>query len=491
MKRNLLFIWLFCVFAQAQYTTPNNGQSFNLDELAQIENSGVSLIESGLYNLSQDLIIAANDTLLINDELIWQINSDILVTVEGSFITSSTPESPIYITAQDAGFPNAGFRFEEGSIINLSNTIFEYGGGLRVLTEDFDMNYCEVKFQVAGASTGAAVSFSRGNPVISNTYFYQNQLPAISSGANQSVAIQFIGNTLESNGLSNQNRPQINLGPSGSEDSILIEDNIITGDRNMDNVGGIAISNFFGSVNNVVIKNNQITDNRYGLTLVGPVILAEIDGNTISDNNSQGNPNLGGSGINLNASGETISQSIYIKNNYISNNLWGITMQGNAYANLGDGTELSPGGNTFSENGFDGDVYALYNNTPNDIMAQGNCWIAGAESTEGEVAEVITDQSDIASLGLVDYSNFTCNLSTNEFVISKKPKLYPNPAKDLIILEVESSGSVEFYNSLGQLVLNTKLEADKNEIKLNLSSGTYFLKINSKNSTSLEKLLIK
>lgn len=491
MKRNLLFIWLFCVFAQAQYTTPNNGQSFDLDQLAQIENSGVSLIESGLYNLSQDLIIAANDTLLINDELIWQINSDILVTVEGSFITSSTPESPINITAQDAGFPNAGFRFEEGSIINLSNTIFEYGGGLRVLTEDFDMNYCEVKFQVAGASTGAAVSFSRGNPIVTNTKFISNQLPAVASGANQQIGLTFTNNELYYNGLSNQNRPQINLSPSGSNTSILIENNMIIGDRNATNVGGIAIGNFFGYENNVVIKNNVISDNRFGITLLGSVTHGEIDGNTISDNNSQGNPNLGGSGINLNASGETISQSIYIKNNYISNNLWGITMQGNSYANLGDASELSPGGNTFSENGFDGVVYALYNNTPNDIMAQGNCWIAGAESTEEEVAEVITDQSDIASLGLVDYSNFTCNLSTNEFVISKKPKLYPNPAKDLIILEVESSGSVEFFNSLGQLVLSHKLEAGKNEIKLNLSSGAYFLKINSKNSTSLEKLLVK
>ncbi len=490
MKRNLLFILLFSVFAQAQYTTPNTGETFTLSNLLLVEPAIVILSDTGEYSLISDLNISSSDTFLIDESITLKISPNVLITIEGNWTTSTEGEN-ILITADDPENPHEGFRFEEGSISNFSKTNFEYGGGFKVLSTDFNMDYCLVKYQTAGASTGAAISFSRGVPVISNTYFYQNQLPAISSGANQSVAVQFIGNTLDANGLSNQNRPQINLGPSGSEGSILIEDNIIVGDRNMDNVGGIAISNFFGSVNNVVIKNNQITDNRYGLTLVGPVSLADIDENTISDNNTQGNPNLGGSGINLNASGETISQSIYIRNNYISNNLWGITMQGNSYANLGDGSELSPGGNTFSENGFDGVVYAFYNNTPNDIMAQGNCWIAGQESSEDEVAEVITDQSDISNLGLVDYSNFTCNLSTTDLVASAEAKLYPNPAKDFVILEIEENAYVEFYNSLGQLVLNQKLTAGKNEIKLKLSSGAYFLKINFKNATSLEKLWIK
>ena len=492
MKRLLLLLILFSVVAHAQYTTPNNGESITLSDLLLVEPAIITLSDTDEYTLTSDLIISANDTLLIDQPTTLYINPEILVTIFGTWISSSPDaEAPILITAQDVNNPHEGFRFEEGSDSYFNLTNFEYGGGLRVLSTNFRMSNCAVKYQFAGQATASAISFSRGAPEITNSYFFQNDLPAISSGANQSVAIKFIGNTLEYNGQTNSNRPQINMSPSGANDTIVIENNIILGDRTLSNVGGIAVSNFFGSTNHVIIKNNQITDNRYGLTLVGAVDYAEVDNNIIEFNNTQGNPNLGGSGINLNASGSSISQNIYVKNNIISNNLWGITMQGTAYANLGDGTELSPGGNIFSDNGFEGVVYALYNNTPNDIFAQGNCWIAGQESTEEEVAEVITDQSDIAGLGLVDYANYGCNLSVGDIALSPSVQLYPNPAKNFIVLDVHENGHVEFYNQLGQIVHKVNLTSGKNEIQIQLNSGLYYLKITTSSKPLLKKLLIK
>src|SRR5690606_36470629 len=99
--------------------------------------------------------------------------------------------------------------------------------------------------------------------------------------------------------------------------------------------------------------------NRYGITIAGPNANVQIINNIIEDNNTQGNPNLGGSGINLNA--PTGGQTITLTGNQIRRNLWGITIQGSSDANLGDDAD-NPGGNVFADHGNGGDVYALYNN---------------------------------------------------------------------------------------------------------------------------------
>lgn len=491
MKNSLFFLMLCSVFAQAQYTTPDTGETFTLPDLLLVEPAILVVSDTGEYSLMADLTISANDSFLIDEAVTLKMDTDVRITVDGSFTSVGTADAPIIITAENMETPHDGFRFNEGSSISLSYTHFIYGGGLKTITADFSMDHCLVKYQHSGASTGAAVSFSNGAPSITNSQFIQNQTPAISSGANQSVAVQFIGNSLEHNGLANQNRPQINLGPSGASDSIRIENNSILGDRTKDKVGGIAISNFFSGPNHVLIKNNQIKDNRYGLTLVGPVAYAEIDSNIIEDNDSQGSPNLGGSGINLNAGGETITQTIYIKNNTITGNLWGVTLQGASFANLGDGSELSPGGNTFSENGNSGIVYALYNNTPNDIMAQGNCWIAGQESTEEEVAAVIFDQADIENLGTVDYANFLCNLSTMNVNLEQEVIIYPNPVKEVLFVEIEENAQLSIYNSLGKLVRQTDLNVGKNELQIKLAAGVYFLQVKSDHNNFSKKLMVK
>ncbi len=108
---------------------------------------------------------------------------------------------------------------------------------------------------------------------------------------------------------------------------------------------------------------------------------------------------LGGSGINLNGSASSFT---VIEGNEIRNNLWGVTVQGEFGVDLGtpDDKGGSQGLNTFSNNGNGGQVYALFNNTPNSISAKNNCWIEGQESTVAQVEEVISHQVDDAELVL-------------------------------------------------------------------------------------------
>lgn len=486
MKNILLFTLLSFSFLQAQYTTPNQGETYTLANLANIQDSGVSLVADNTYQIFTDLTISQNDTFLINETTTLYIDEDVLITVFGTFYTFTTNDD-ILISHASAGLPYAGFRLEEGANISLSNTTFEYGGGFKILTENFQMNECTVRYMVEGAATGAALSFSRGNPSITGSTFYMNDLPAIASGANQTVAAKIINNTIEMNGQANENRPQINLSASGTQDTIVIRNNSIIGDRTKELVGGIAIANFYGNDNHVRIQDNTIRDNRYGLTLYGSCDSALVNDNLIEDNNSQDNPMQGGSGINLYSNGS----NTIIRDNQINNNLWGITLQGTASANLGDGSEESPGRNSFSENGNDGILYALYNNTANNISAQNNCWIAGQESTADEVENVIFHQVDDSSLGWVDFSNFSCNMAVDDMIFENEITMYPNPAKDFVFIKLTEKADVEFYNEEGKCLLKQSLLSGENIIQLNIPQGMYFVKIQKGKQVFTKKLFIK
>src|SRR5690606_23933618 len=137
----------------------------------------------------------------------------------------------------------------------------------------------------------------------------------------------------------------------------------------------------------------------YGITVTGSNVRALITNNIITDNNTQGNPNLGGSGINLNGGVTNVS---IVSGNRITGHLWGITLQNAVMTNLGDtaAASFNPGGNSFAGNGNGGVVYALYNNTPNAVPAMNNCWDYVNPMTDPDsIATVIVDASDINTLG--------------------------------------------------------------------------------------------
>tara|TARA_R100001463_G_scaffold30542_1_gene69423 strand:- start:430 stop:1317 length:888 start_codon:yes stop_codon:yes gene_type:complete len=294
---------------------------------------------------------------------------------------------------------------------------------------------------------------------------------------------------IEGNNQANSNRPQINLGTTLANEPLEIIQNTIIGDPALEQAGGIAIANFVGGNVNVVIDNNIIRGNRYGITILGINDSAEITNNIIEDNNIQGDPNLGGSGINLNSS--TASEDVIISGNEIRRNLWGITLQGSASANLGDDAN-NPGENIFAENENGGQVYALYNNTANPISAKHNCWIEGQQSTEQQVEDVIFHNVDDPALGLVTFDPFLCGILGVADNAVENFSFYPNPVKNEINFNnIFSFSTVEIYGVQGNLISSEIISEGQNSLPINLPSGLYFVNFRNDAQTVTEKMIVE
>jgi hypothetical protein len=489
MKKIILstFLTLFtCAFIFAQdYTTPNTGVTWTLDDIA-IASPATITISGSEYTLLGNLTIAENDAVIINSDLTLLIDAGKLVTVSGAFTVDS---NAVTITALDENTPYEGFRFEEFSEIDFKNATIQYGGGLRVLTETFSIDNCTITNNVSGATTSAAIQLSRGLPQITNNTITFNENPAIGSAANSAVSAYIFNNTIEGNNKGNANRPQINMGTTRANEPLQIIQNTIIGDPLLDQAGGIAIANFVGGDVNVVIENNTISGNRFGITILGPILSAEITNNIIEDNNIQGDPLLGGSGINLNNS--TASADAIISGNEIRRNLWGITLQGEASINLGDDVN-NTGMNIFSENGNGGEVFALYNNTPNAISAKHNCWIEGQQSTAQEVEDVIFHQVDDATLGLVTFDPFGCATVGIDEVVIENFSFYPNPVKNEINFNnIYSFEKVEIYGIQGNLISSVNISEGQNTMPINLPSGLYFVNFSNDVQTVTKKMIVE
>ncbi len=481
----LLVLLTFTIAIAQDYTTPNTGVTWTLADIAAASPTTIT-ISGSEYTLLGNLTISENDTVIIDSDLTLLIDDAKLVTVFGTFTVNS---NAVTITALDENAPYDGFRFEEFSTINISNATIEYGGGLRVLTETFSIDNCTLTNNVSGATTSAVIQLSRGMPQITNNTISFNENPAIGSAANSAVSAYIFNNMIEGNNQANSNRPQINLGTTLANDPLEIIQNTIIGDPALEQAGGVAIANFVGGNVNVVIDNNIIRGNRYGITILGTNDSAEITNNIIEDNNIQGDPNLGGSGINLNSS--TTSEDVIISGNEIRRNLWGITLQGSASANLGDDTN-NPGQNVFAENENGGQVYALYNNTANTISAKHNCWIENQQSTEQQVEDVIFHIVDNPALGEVIFDPFECGVLGVADNTIENFSFYPNPVKNEINFNnIYSFSTVEIYGVQGNLIVSETISEGQNSLSINLPSGLYFVNFSNDLQNVTKKMVVE
>ncbi|MEO7082410.1 MAG: T9SS type A sorting domain-containing protein [Flavobacteriales bacterium] len=474
----LSLILLLSFGAHAQYTTPNTGQSYGLAELVGISGGVFTATSATSYLQLADFTLAATDTLLITEDGTWTVADSASINIAGAFITA--PVDRLYITNAIAGQHHQGMRFEESSSVHLQRTSILEGGGIKCLTENLILSHSTVSGQVNNATTGAALELFRGKAIIDHVEFLNNERSAISSGANIGTAPQITYCTFMYNGFANQNRPQINLGPSGT-DTTRILNNVVLGDPANTMAGGIAFSSLLGVEGHVVIDSNEVTDNRYGIAVTGSNITALITNNILTDNNTQGNPNLGGSGINLNGGATNVSM---VSGNRITGNLWGVTLQNAVTTNFGDTAvaTFNPGGNSFSGNGNNGVIYALYNNTPNAVPAMNNCWDYVTPMTDSvAVAAVIFDAADDNSLGPVYFMPFsTCDITTglDRAEIAEDPlTVYPNPSRGEVTIRSERPlERYALYNAKGQLVRSGQWQPDRTVVLNDLGTGLYLLR---------------
>src|SRR5690606_29502459 len=227
-----------------------------------------------------------------------------------------------------------------------------------------------------------------------------------------------------------------------------------------------------------------------------------VSGNRLDSNNIDGNPNTGGSGINF---AGTNTNTVIIANNIIRNNLWGVTIQGTAKPNLGNldnVSTLDDGGNHIYGNGNSGQIYDLYNNTPDSIKAENNYWGTGIlDSVEAHIFH----KPDNPALGFVDYlpieSPMSTTNSSNEIIQSYYLyDSYPNPFNPVstVKFSIPSAGlvSLKIYNLAGKEIvqlINSNMAPGTYEIQWNASahpSGVYFVRLQTDAVTLTKKMIL-
>lgn len=484
-KISTLLFSFFSMLLFSQFVSPGTGITYNLNSLSLA--TPTSLVNAGtFYQMNQDITISVGDKLLADENTTLKIAGGKTLTIGGAYDSNV---NDFTITAVDSTMVFRGIRFEEGSSAVFKNTKLQFGGGIQVLTTNFLMDGCTVRKFKAGLVTGAAVNFSRGNPVVKNSTFLENDLPAVASGATNTVALEFSNNYLYGNNKSNSNRPQVNMGPSGSGITKILNNTII-GDRSVLRAGGVSVSTLTGAANNVQIEGNIITDNRYGITVVGNISTGVISSNILTNNSTENDPAIGGSGISISGSG-AVGPGIKIEKNQFRGNLYGVTVVTTASVDMGGGSLGSVGQNIFANNGNNGQLYALYNNTPNPVSATNNCWREGELSDNAMVENVIFHKVDNANLGTVNFTPYLCaTLGTNDISLLQS-KIYPNPSNGTFSLIAELAGTVSVTDVTGKVIYSGSVVKGTNAISLKAVKGLYFVNYEAQGKKQSTKLIIK
>jgi len=501
----IISAFLICLSSLANYSTPGTGKSWNLDSL--VANSGGEVtFSSGTYFFTDTLNISQSDTLKIRINTTIKISPLVVFNILGTLIVN--PPDSVKITSLDTNQKFYEMRLDSTSDASImKKMIFEYSfNGIRLLDTSPLIDSCTIQYNCNGNSstTVPAINLFRANPVISNCKIIRNYKVAIGGGANIANSPQILNNLISENNIANGNVPQINLGQSGSG-TTLIQGNTIKGLYT--NAGGIATLPI-GQLT-IRIEDNIIKFNRYGIAIANANTNAVIKRNIIDSNNIQGNPLLGGSGINFNGTSSIIAA---VSHNKIRGNLWGITIQGTAKPNMG---ELSnpdtnyAGFNMILNNGNSNRYYDLYNNTPDSIKAENNFW--GTNNLDSVEARIF-HKPDSSALGFVDYVPIwipvpVVNISTEIPGNYKLYDAYPNPfnPSTKIKFDVGISKNMRVnnqfvslivYDILGQVVktlINMELKPGTYEVDFSgsdISSGVYFYALKSGNFYDSKRMII-
>ncbi len=499
MNKYLYFSIIFIIITKvcfADYTTPGTGKSWNLDSLVLYSGGTVSY-SSGDYFMNSNLIIAQSDTIKIINNSTVKFSSLTLLTVYGTLIIN--PPSYVLFTAADTSQKYIGIRLDSLADASVfKRLIFEHANSIRLYDCNAIIDSCEIRnnsYYASGLASGAIYLY-RSNPVISNCKIYRNRRAAINSGSNIASSPVIINNLIYENDTENYNTPQINLGAGGSS-PIIIRNNTIIG--YFTNAGGIAFLPV-GSIPNLIIENNIIKKNRYGIALLAGGINAYINNNIIDSNNIQGNPSLGGSGLNF--AGNWSSSSVIVTRNIVRGNLWGVTIQNTAkpnFGNLSNSDTTDIGLNFIYSNVHSDTTFDFYNNTPDSIKAENNFW--GTYNLDS-IEMHIFHKPDNPSLGFVDYipiASPTSSNKENSVIESYDLIAYPNPFNSVVKISYSliklQKVMLVVYDVTGKeinIIENNIMPPGKHSILWNaseLNSGIYFIRLNTEEKSITKKVV--
>ena len=478
----LLFVGI--TISYAQIVTPGNGSVFTFQDLLAHPSGAVSSPETGTYVLSQDLTVSSGDTLLLDAATqTLRMEGGVTIQVAGCVKSENRDNYLEIVGIQMDSSRLFEWRFEDAFSSDLFRLRMENGEGIFVSATQIHIDGCEFShFQTP------VIRYMNCNPVITNSYFHDNEQAAINSGVNVKGAPVIRNNHFYHNVLGNTNQPQLNLGPGTATDTLVIEGNVIEGCSSMS--GGIAVANLVNAgPTTVLLRNNTIENNRYGYTQQGSDIYAIIEDNIFRNNDLEANPMNGGSGISIYGSDTTCAAKL--RRNLITGNLWGITAI--YYHQIDMGTADDFGYNSVYDNANNGITYALYNNANSSMTAIGNYW--GGE-TEEFAESVIYHRPDLGdAYGLVLFSPV---LTENNVEIMDNQEdsffIYPNPTQGNLMIETTGyeSATYMFHDLTGRLLQEGRIDKPVTNLVLyGLPQGIYLLTLEKGGRHFVKKVILE
>jgi hypothetical protein len=492
--------------AHAQFQTPGTGVRWTLAQLAAAPGSNVVLSSPGVYAVNGNLRLSPTDTLTINTNATLRLASLAQMNIDGVLLVN--PRDSVKITAQVSTAPFHSFWFSatsQGS--RLRKTIVEYGGGIKTVDCDLLLDSCVVRYQVARIGTvntnSGAISPSGGVPRILNCRIYDNARSGVLTPANRNTSPIIRNCVFRNNDTENANYPQINLGIGGATPIVIEGCRVTGGPYNM--AGGMSVSNLLGSsgTTQVLIRQNRIANNRYGLALLGSGITAVVTRNVIENNNINPNANTGGSGINLQG-GATLTG--VASRNILRGNLWGVTVLRTSSTSTNPGPTMSfgdasstdslnVGRNLLYGNGNGGQVYDFYLNMPDNMLAQNNDW--GTNSL-AVVESHVVHQVDQPALGLLNFQPIrqTVVVTATRADFNQLPiSAYPSPVRDALTVGLPASApaAVRLRDALGRLVYAASQTPASGKLTVpvaNLAPGLYVLEVTQQGQTTTAKVAV-
>ncbi|MBR2772934.1 MAG: hypothetical protein IKD78_13170, partial [Bacteroidales bacterium] len=215
MKKASLFLALFFGFIpmlNAQWTSPGNGTTYNIDDLIEVSEGCVVWNESNQqYRIENDVTISANDKLDVNHSLYF--GNNVTLTIKGSIDAINTDDYYWLAFSGNSGV-NGRIRLEDatGPCVFRRCNITQLDG-IQIIESEAVFTDCHFHtFRCEQQS--AVVNCMNCDPVFTNCEFDNNNGSAISSPANGQTSPQITDCIFF---LNLSNNPHINLGP-GSED---------------------------------------------------------------------------------------------------------------------------------------------------------------------------------------------------------------------------------------------------------------------------------
>lgn len=497
MKKFLLTI-VFSIglvsMLNAQWVSPGDGTIYIMDNLVELSNGCVTWDQTNsIYYIHNDITISANDKLFLNkdDKLSYiEFDDNYILTIKGSIEAHGTNENSYLVFRM-----NGHIRIEDTTDPNMFTCCYFYQtNGIQIINSEVVFDTCAFAF-CHTQQQNSVVDFLNCNPVFTNCHFHYNEGAAISSPANGQGSPQIIDCLFCDNVTESINVPQINLGP-GAEDTIYMIGNRVIFDSSSHAIrraGGISIADLIGvGSTKVLMKNNSITGGRYGYNQQGKNISSVIDNNYFHSNSYSDNAMNGGSGISIYGIDE--NNKAKLRNNKITNNRWGITVINAADVDLGTMDDWGYNeihGNDTSGIINGGVIFDLYNNSNCDIMAIGNDW---GTNKEHYIEYHIFHKHDNSSLGLVTFVPFIGDDNVNESTTAAF-EISPNPISNgMLNLTFKDATPFELtiYNIKGQIVATQHIDNQIYTINIeSLKSGIYFVEARNETRKLVKKIIIE